>query len=98
MSNDELYRKAYRKWGIGAQLDMVIEEMAELTKAILKAKRKGFIPVQENIVEELVDVEIMIEQLKLILSDYLHSYPVLYQNIREKKIERLDKLLEVAPP
>lgn len=98
MTNEEeyiLYYKALNKWGIEFQMDMLIEEMAELTKEIIKSRRMGLIRNQEQIVEELVDVEIMLNQLKLILSDYLHSYPALYKNFREKKIERLKKMLEV---
>jgi len=87
--NEELYRKAYRTWGIGAQMDMVIEEAAELIQAIRKSDRNGILREQENLVEEMVDVEIMIEQMKVILNDLLHSYPPLYKNKREHKLERL---------
>jgi len=73
---------------------MVIEEMAELTKEILKSRRKGLLHNQKEIVEELVDVEIMIGQLKVILSDHLHSFPSLYHNLRNEKLNRLKKILE----
>jgi len=89
-----LYSRAIRQWGIRAQFDMVIEEMAELTKEILKSRRKGLLHNQKEIVEELVDVEIMIGQLKVILSDHLHSFPPLYHNLRNEKLSRLKKLLE----
>ena len=49
---------------IKEQEDKAIEEMAELTKAILKSRHdKGTI---EEIVDELADVRIMLEQLILI--------------------------------
>jgi len=92
-SEAELYRKAYRKWGIEAQMDMVIEEAAELTKEICKAHRKGLIHVQAEVTEELVDMEIMVEQLKVILSDHLHSFDGMYMRMREEKLNRLDDRL-----
>lgn len=55
---------AIQIFGVPAQLDMAVEEMSELTKEICKHKRglgdKG------HIAEEIADVEIMLEQLKLI--------------------------------
>ena len=39
MVADYICQSALTFWGEEAQLDMVIEEMAELTKAILKYKR-----------------------------------------------------------
>ncbi len=92
-SKDEFYRKAYRTWGIGAQMNMVIEEGAELTKEICKTHRKGLLNVQAEITEELVDMEIMVEQLKVILSDHLHSFESMYSRMREEKLARLNDLL-----
>lgn len=59
-------------YGYTAQKDMAIEEMAELTQALIKdtraktddEKEKAY----EHIVEEIADVEIMLEQLKWLLS------------------------------
>ena len=48
-------------YGLEKQKLKAIEEMAELTKALLKDDKK-------NIVEEIADVEIMIVQLKWLLS------------------------------
>ena len=62
MNKEKIYKKAIGKYGVAAQLDMVIEEMSELTKEICKIKRgKGN---YMNLVEEIADVEIMLEQLK----------------------------------
>lgn len=46
------------------QLDIAIEEMSELTKEICKYKR-GF-DNRESIIEEIADVIIMMEQLRVI--------------------------------
>ena len=50
--------------GAGAEVDVAIEEMSELTKELIKHRRG-----QRNIhaiAEEIADVEIMLEQLKMI--------------------------------
>ena len=48
------------------QLDMVIEEMSELTKAILKDRRYGTKTTRHNVYEELGDVYNMLKQLEII--------------------------------
>ena len=62
MTNPVL-KRALTTWGEQPQMLMVVEEMAELTKEILKNISRG----KDNIsaiVEETADVEIMLEQLK----------------------------------
>lgn len=64
MDERELYKQALDKWGAEAQICMVFEEMAELQKELCKALRG-----KENrieIAEEIADVEIMLEQMKLL--------------------------------
>lgn len=58
------YDMFIEKWGVDSQLNMAIEEMSELTKALCKFFR-GEEDI-DNIHEEIIDVEIMIEQLKRI--------------------------------
>ena len=87
MNVENLARKAQAKWGQEAQLDMVIEECAELIDAIQKRRRGKVDSVK--VVEEGVDVEIMIEQLKVILEE-----PALWENIRTDKLDRLQRRLE----
>lgn len=55
---------AINLFGVDNQLNVAIEEMAELTKEICKNKR-GFHNFFE-IADEMADVYIMLEQLKLI--------------------------------
>ena len=62
--NKETYRKAINTYGKDKQLDVVIEEMSELTKEICKFKRGH--DNHQKIVEEIADVEIMLQQLKMI--------------------------------
>lgn len=65
-TKEALYRAALDLWGVNAQLLLAIEEMAELTQALCKKINRQEQPhwVGREIIEELVDVEIMIEQLK----------------------------------
>jgi NTP pyrophosphatase (non-canonical NTP hydrolase) len=59
---NEIYQKLIDKFGVEHQELILIEEMSELTKAIIK-KRRG---LEQNIAEELADVQIMLDQLKII--------------------------------
>ena len=55
-------------YGTKSQEDVAIEEMAELQKAILKHRRYTGDETRAEIIDEIADVEIMIEQLKIIFS------------------------------
>lgn len=83
----EVYVGAITKWGVRPQLDMVIEECSELIKAIQKFKRAEFGDNEtiaiNNLEEEVADVEIMIEQLKVMFSA---------SNISAHKNYKLDRL------
>ncbi len=59
----ELMDKAIQTWGPTAQLLMVLEEMSELQKEILKNLNRGKNNLDE-IIDETADVEIMLEQMK----------------------------------
>jgi NTP pyrophosphatase (non-canonical NTP hydrolase) len=58
-----IYEKALTKWGIRHQTMVAIEEMSELTKELCKnfRGRKN----KDAIAEEIADVIIMLEQLRL---------------------------------
>jgi hypothetical protein len=84
----DLYSKAIDRWGKGSQLEMLIEEMAELTLALQKFKRnpskdKGF-----EVCDEIADVEIMLEQCKLIFSEEM------IQQRKDFKLQRLGNTLK----
>jgi len=83
----ELYKKAIKIFGQEAQLKMAIEEMAELTKAICKLFRKNGENERVAIYEEIADVEIMIEQLRVLFGQTKIDLR------KEGKIRRLEKLL-----
>jgi NTP pyrophosphatase (non-canonical NTP hydrolase) len=54
---------ALKLYGQDIQFDIAIEEMAELTKAIIKHKRFPSTYPARDIIEEAVDVYIMIRQI-----------------------------------
>lgn len=69
----EVLERAVDTYGKEAQTDMAIEEMSELTKALLKHRRAEKSPeawdyerTKQNICEEIADVIIMLTQLLII--------------------------------
>lgn len=87
MYEKQVISEAIERYGEERQLVKCCEEMAELTQAICKRFDKG--PGcdfdTEAVVEELADVEIMLEQLRIILE----IDPALEARWRERKIRRL---------
>ena len=55
-------------YGTKKQQDIAIEELAELQKAIIKYRREPGDKTKEAVVEEIADVQVMLEQLKMIFS------------------------------
>lgn len=78
-------RKAIETYGISAQVDVAIEEMAELTQALIHDRRGRL----SNIPEEIADVEIMLQQLKMYFNIIEDT-----EKIKLQKIQRLVLLLE----
>jgi|GEM_PF-475142 len=77
-------------YGREAQRKMIIEEMAELTKAICKedraskafnAKKSAMLEAENAVIEEMADVQIMLWQMHLMYPDC--------NNYIDKKIDRL---------
>lgn len=64
MELNELAAQAVEKWGTPAQIDMCIEECAELQNALLKYRRGR--NSKDNVAEEIADVYIMLFQMTLI--------------------------------
>ena len=89
MTEHEIYRKAIDKWGRDSQLGVAQEECAELIQAISKYFRHGDIKAIEKVIEEAVDAEIMINQIKGIF-----PYKELWAKYKKAKLDRVSKLLE----
>ena len=80
--HDIVYKRCICEYGTQPQIDMCIEEMSELTKALLKHRRKFALVRGENvnptngdtdlfkartdIIDELADVRIMCRQMELL--------------------------------
>jgi len=87
-----LYEDAWKKFGATAQMDMLIEEMAELTQAILKARRNGMV-FSYSILEEFADVQICMEQIGEQMNQLGSS-----QDIRSAKNKKLEYLKSLVYP
>lgn len=81
---------ALKKFGVDAQDDIAIEEMSELTKAIIKNRRYRDFNTMENLYEELADVYIVLEQVLMSLDKDR------VQNYVNSKLERLSERLGEA--
>lgn len=98
MNKKALLEKAIRVYGESAQIDVAIEEMAELTKALLKLRRAfpnmqcdidgaaKFSDLAWNINDEVADVQIMLDQLRILFGPT--------DDHEKRKLERLEKRLE----
>ena len=82
--NTKFLEQATNKWGEPIQLIMVVEEIAELIKEISKYFRRK--DNRENIIEEVGDVYIMLEQMKIIFNITDEEL----NTIIDQKIERLE--------
>lgn len=94
----DVLQQAVHTWGKEAQVDMAIEEMSELTKALLKERRAANYAGQPEIemarhgvYEEMADVIIMLTQLLVIYGDR-----ALFQKAINEKVERLSHRLMLA--
>ena len=91
-----ILKEAINTFGISNQIDVAVEEMSELTKELCKINRH----LRENMIElykedynalceEMADVIIMLEQLKLIFSNEVEV-----EHYMDKKINRLMNRLQ----
>ncbi|HQB84999.1 MAG TPA: hypothetical protein PLZ69_00995 [Candidatus Pacearchaeota archaeon] len=89
----DIYKKAIKKFGSYKQTLKTIEELSELIQAIITFNISECINVDIDdemyfIYEEIADVEIMLEQLKIIFN--CHDT---VDKIKKQKLERLEKLI-----
>ena len=80
MTEQEILETAIKVFGAVHQEEVAIEECGELIQAICH-KHRGR---KDNIAEEIADVEIMLEQLKII-----NDCSGEVEEIRKSKVERL---------
>ena len=87
ISETEVLQRALDTYGSAKQIAMVFEEMSELQKELCKYLRGKYSPA--NIAEEIADVEIMLEQMKML---FCCTDDV--RNERRRKVERLKERLD----
>lgn len=88
--NDVLTR-AIKHYGSNNQMMQSMEECSELIQAISKCIRyKDNIEVKQHLTEEIADVLIMIEQLKIILD--IKDYEI--NCYKDYKLNRLSKRID----
>lgn len=104
--NDQILTDCIKTYGADAQVDMCLEEMSELTKALLKYRRKMALnknqkvnPISGNvdltkarkdIIDELADVKIMCRQMEMIF----HAEKEVEERVDFKinrQVQRLEK-------
>ena len=86
MTREEIYTKLLELYGDN-QIIIAIEELSELQKELCKSLRGNY--NYDNIVEEIADVEIMLEQMKL----YFNILNKDLERMKEHKIERTKERL-----
>lgn len=75
-------------YGVTNQLNMMIEEMAELTQAICKNRRE-YPDAYENLKEELADVMIVANQLYILLGS--EKIDAIMQNKIDRQLKRIEE-------
>lgn len=84
MNEYDIYHWAVERFGAEHQIRKAAEELGELIQALMRYGNGE--PVIGNVCEEIADVEIMLEQLKIILGERYEKY------LEGKKAEKIGKL------
>ena len=88
MNRKELLNEAVFWFGKEKQIDMCIEEMAELTKELLK-DRRGLLPNKSTVLEEMADVQIMLDQMRIIYGPTTDYENTKLARLAEKKFNSI---------
>ncbi len=97
MNKNKIYDRARSEWGDEAQMNMLVEESAEVIHAISKYRRitndamksgAEWEKAQEHLRAELADLEIMLEQIKRMIGEtQVDAYKKdKLQNLAEKRL------------
>ena len=100
----KIYRELWTTYGIQAQLNMLMEECAELIQSVNKIIRYYDFESKDiksndfdnnkywnNLAEEMADVEILIDQFKVMA--YQHNLQQKINSIKIIKLERVEQRL-----
>jgi NTP pyrophosphatase (non-canonical NTP hydrolase) len=95
MKSENIFKQAVDKFGVENQLLKLVEEMAELTQAIIKHRLYPNEPKHfNNLLEEIIDVNIVFEQLsyaELFTTDIAVD---LFNMHYKRKLDRMESLLK----
>ena len=87
---NKLCEDAVNVWGETSQIGMFIEEIGEVLQAINKLSRRTEEKRYNNLIEELVDLQIMLIQMRIV-----YTIPNrLWDEMMEKKLQRLRRHLD----
>lgn len=86
-TEQDIFRSAIDTYGSVMQITVAFEEMSELQKELCKHLRGS--GSKENIAEEIADVEIMMEQMKMIF-----NCETAVLQVRDEKVKRLKERIE----
>ena len=92
MNEKELYINAVNLWGKQSQVLMAIEEMGELLQALSKIQRKENGCDWDHVIQEIADVEIMMEELKVVfcVSDEK------FKEVKKAKLLKLENAIKMG--
>lgn len=91
MPNKRVYKQAIDKWGQDAQLDLLAEECLECALAVHRYKRARDYSFS-GLINEMADVEIMLEQIKVLLCE--GNDKDVFKIAKNKKLKRLKQRLK----
>lgn len=94
LEEKRILQAAIDTYGVEAQCNVCIEEMAELTQVVMKIRRisddyEETMAARDHLIDEIADVGIMIAQMELMFG------AVDVEKMRRKKLLRLKKRLEL---
>ena len=91
---DIVFQRCIRTYGNNPQIDVAIEEMSELIKALLKWRRADEVSrsaAREGIIDELADVRIMARQMEILFQCEEEVEKRIDFKV-QRQVVRLDKL------
>lgn len=89
---EKIYKRAVDVFGNEPQIISAIQEMAELIKELTDVRRNR--TSKEKLATEIVDVEIMLGQLKYIFSKQYEDFDKILKEEHQKKLIKIEDKLE----
>jgi len=89
---DKILKKAISTYGEDSQINMAIQEMAELIKELTDFYRNR--TTKEKLATELADVQITLKQLEFIFEDKYRGFLEEVEKEKKRKLKRLENNLK----